>query len=106
VVLIFKGVMTMSKIGFLAKVEKAEVVSFPAPAAAPAPSEVQVGGNHYAKYGNIQPWDLWALWNLNPFQANIMKYVVRYRDKGGVEDLKKARHMLDKLIEVEEMRAS
>jgi len=31
----------------------------------------------------------------------VIKYVVRYRSKGGVEDLKKARHYLDKLIEIE-----
>jgi hypothetical protein len=30
-----------------------------------------------------------------------VKYVSRWRDKGGVEDLRKARHYLDKLIEIE-----
>lgn len=63
---------------------------------------VQVGGDHYRKYGALQPWDTWLPWNLNGFQAAILKYVVRYRDKEGVEDLKKARHFLDKLIELEE----
>lgn len=62
---------------------------------------VQVGGEHYRKYGGLQPWDTWMPWNLNGFQAAILKYVVRYRDKEGVEDLKKARHFLDKLIELE-----
>lgn len=61
----------------------------------------QVGGEHYLQYGNIQPWDTWLLWNLNPFQAAILKYVVRYRDKDGLKDLEKAQHFLDKLIEVE-----
>lgn len=64
-------------------------------------NDIQVGGDHYKKYGDLQPWDIWTLWNLNPFQAAILKYVVRYRDKEGVKDLEKARHFLDKLIEVE-----
>lgn len=34
-------------------------------------------------------------------RGNILKYIIRYQDKGGVEDLKKARRYLDKLIEVE-----
>lgn len=37
-----------------------------------------------------------------PFmEGNIIRYVSRWRDKGGVQDLQKARHFLDKLIEVE-----
>ena len=35
-------------------------------------------------------------------EGNIVKYVSRYKDKGGVEDLKKARHYLDMLIEQEQ----
>ena len=62
----------------------------------------QVGGDHYVKHGDFQPWDAWWHWKLNAFQGAIIKYVVRYRDKGGVEDLKKARHYIDKLIELEE----
>lgn len=61
-------------------------------------NRVQVGGDHYRKYGNIQPWDLWWLFNLNPFQATIIKRIIRYRDKDGIVDLEKARHELDKLI--------
>jgi hypothetical protein len=33
-------------------------------------------------------------------RGNAIKYLVRYKDKGGVEDLRKARHYLDKLIEM------
>ena len=65
-------------------------------------NERQVGGDHYKKHGNVQPWDIWAFFNLDAFQGAIVKYVIRWRDKGGVEDLKKARHYLDKYIEVEE----
>ena len=35
-----------------------------------------------------------------------MKYVLRHRDKNGVQDLKKARHTLDRLIEIEEARSA
>ncbi len=61
--------------------------------------DVQVGGSHY-KGKSIQPWDYIAANNLGYFEGNIVKYVSRWRDKGGVDDLKKARHYLDKLIEL------
>ena len=69
-------------------------------------NETQVGGDHYRKYGELQPWDTWMPWNLNGFQANILKYVVRYRDKGGLKDLEKAKHFLEKLIEIETARGA
>ncbi len=62
-------------------------------------NDVQVGGSHY-KGKSIQPWDYIAANNLGYFEGNIVKYVSRWRDKGGVDDLKKARHYLDKLIEL------
>lgn len=63
----------------------------------------QVGGDHYAKKG-IQPWD-YILANDIPFMEGcIIKYLTRWRDKGGIEDLRKARHFLDKLIETEESK--
>lgn len=61
----------------------------------------QVGGDHYRTH-KIQPWDIWEAYGLNAFEGAIIKYVLRHRDKGGVQDLKKARHTLDKLIELEE----
>ena len=64
-------------------------------------NDIQVAGNHYLKYGTVQPWDTWFAWKLNPFQAMILKYIVRYRDKNGIEDLEKAKHYLEKLIEEE-----
>jgi len=60
----------------------------------------QEGGNHYNKK-TIQPWDYVAANDLGFFEGNIVKYVTRWKDKGGVEDLKKARHYLDKLIELQ-----
>lgn len=60
----------------------------------------QVGGGHY-KDRPIQPWDYVAANGLGFFEGNIIKYVTRWREKHGVEDLRKARHYLDKLIELE-----
>ena len=62
---------------------------------------MQVGGDHY-KANPIQPWDYIIANNLDYWQGNIVKYLTRWKDKGGVEDLKKARHFLDKYIELEE----
>jgi Protein of unknwon function (DUF3310) len=63
----------------------------------------QVGGTHYKDKG-LQPWDAIAAWDCGFLDGNVIKYVVRYRSKGGVEDLKKARHYLDKLIELEGLK--
>lgn len=66
-------------------------------------NEIQVGGNHY-KDKSIQPWDFIAANGIGYFEGNIIKYVSRWRDKNGVNDLMKARHYLDKLIEMENMK--
>lgn len=62
-------------------------------------NDEQVSGDHY-KHKAIQPWDYIVSNNLGYLEGNIVKYVSRWREKGGVDDLKKARHYLDKLIEV------
>jgi hypothetical protein len=62
-------------------------------------NDKQVSGTHY-KDKDIQPWDYIASNNLGYFEGNVVKYVSRWKDKGGVEDLEKARHYLDKLIEM------
>ena len=64
-------------------------------------NEIQVAGSHY-KTKAIQPWDYIAANELGYFEGNIVKYVSRWREKGGVEDLKKAQHYLQKLIETTE----
>lgn len=66
-------------------------------------NELQVGGAHYrAEY---QHWDLVADTGMGYFEGQVTKYVVRWRKKNGVEDLKKALHYLNKLIELRtEMR--
>ena len=58
----------------------------------------QVGGAHYTDK-TIQPWDFIIANNIGYFEGNIIKYISRWKDKGGVEDLKKAQHYLQKLIE-------
>lgn len=60
--------------------------------------DIQVGGNHYKKY-KIQPIEFFMA-NGTPYaEAAIMKYVMRYKDKGGIEDLKKAKHLIDLLVD-------
>lgn len=64
-------------------------------------NEQQVGGAHYAVKA-IQPWYYIIANNLGYLEGNVVKYVSRWKDKGGIEDLKKAQHYLQKLIEVTE----
>ena len=68
-------------------------------------NDKQVGGGHY-KNAKIEHWDFVAANGLDYFQGQITKYVCRWKDKGGVEDLEKARHFLDKYIEIERNRLS
>lgn len=65
-----------------------------------SPLDVQEGGDHYKKL-KIQPIE-YIHANGIPFaEGCIIKYVSRWRDKNGVADLKKARHFIDLLIELE-----
>lgn len=66
-------------------------------------NETQVGGDHY-KDKAIQPWDYITGNGLAYLEGCIVKYISRHREKGGLEDLHKAKHYLDKLIEVEEAK--
>lgn len=61
---------------------------------------IQEGGDHYLKC-EIQPIDYIYRNNIPFIEGNIIKYVTRWRSKGGIDDLKKARHYLDMLIELE-----
>lgn len=60
----------------------------------------QIGGNHY-KEATIEPWDAVLDWKLGYLDGSAIKYIARWRKKGGVQDLQKAIHFLEKLIEVE-----
>lgn len=62
--------------------------------------DIQVGGSHYKKYV-IQPVEYAMANQLNYCQANAIKYVTRYKDKGGAEDLCKAIHNLKIILQLE-----
>ena len=61
----------------------------------------QIAGDHYKKYGDLQPWDVILSWNLGYLEGTALKYIARWRDKGGLDDIRKAVHFLEKLLEVE-----
>lgn len=62
--------------------------------------DIQIGGNHY-KDLKIQPIEYIMANNLNYCQGNAIKYVTRYKAKNGLEDLKKAIHNIEILIQLE-----
>lgn len=64
----------------------------------------QIGGKHYSKYGALQPWDVVIAWELGYLEGTALKYIARWRDKNGVEDILKAIHFLEKLVEVEKQK--
>jgi hypothetical protein len=77
-------------------------------------NETQVGGDHYKQMG-VQPWEAMEAW-LSPAQfrgfllGSAIAYLARVNTKGvdgkgGIQDIKKARHYLDKIIEIEEGKA-
>jgi hypothetical protein len=66
-------------------------------------NERQVGGDHY-KIMPIEHWDLSVMFNMDPFQYQITKYVLRWRDKNGLMDLEKVVHFAQKYLEIERMR--
>jgi hypothetical protein len=59
---------------------------------------MQIGGNHYERM-EIQPIDFILKNGLDYCEGNVVKYISRWRHKNGIEDLKKARHYIDMLIE-------
>lgn len=64
------------------------------------PFNQQIGGTHY-KDMPIQPFEFSMKNGLDPMQHTIVKYVTRFRHKNGREDLEKAKHTIDLLIEHE-----
>jgi hypothetical protein len=63
-----------------------------------------VGGKHYG-LKEYQHWDM--VWDndLDYFQGQITKYVMRWKEKNGLDDLRKAQHFLEKYIELNEQKA-
>ncbi len=70
----------------------------PSPQSIEGANSRQVAGNHYS--APIQHWDFAASNNFDYFQGQITKYVSRWKKKGGRTDLLKARHFLDKYLEI------
>ena len=62
--------------------------------------DVQEGGGHY-KDMPIQVVEFCQKNKLNYCESNVIKYVCRHKKKNGLEDLKKAKHYIDLLIELE-----
>lgn len=60
----------------------------------------QIGGHHYSCM-EIQPMEYSMANGLDACQHTIVKYVSRFREKGGIEDLKKAMHCIEMLMEFE-----
>lgn len=64
----------------------------------PLPVEQIEKPKRYNKVGKLECWDVIIDQEMNFLEGNILKYVWRYKEKNGLEDLKKARVYLDKLI--------
>ena len=63
-----------------------------------ASSTYQVGGNHYQ--AAIQPWDIIDAWELDFYEGNALKYLLRYKFKGkAMEDLEKLAHYVERMKE-------
>lgn len=65
----------------------------------------QIGGEHYKDYV-IQPIEFIYFNNIPFLEANVIKYIVRWQEKNGVQDLEKAKHYIDLLIELNETKQS
>lgn len=60
----------------------------------------QVGGDHYRNM-KIQPVEFITANSIAYLEGNVIKYICRHRSKGGAEDLKKAKHYIDLLLQHE-----
>lgn len=63
-------------------------------------NDKQIGGSHYKS--TMECWDYIMSNELGYLEGTAIKYLTRWRKKNGVEDLRKAIHFIEKLIEVEE----
>lgn len=57
----------------------------------------QIGGTHY-KGAKMQPWDIFMQYKLDPWSANVVKYILRFPKKAGKQDLEKAKHYIEYLL--------
>ena len=63
-------------------------------------NERQIGGDHYKRDGSLEHWDLIERSGVGYLEGCATKYVARWRKKGGLQDLEKAEHYVQKLIEL------
>jgi hypothetical protein len=63
-----------------------------------APSERQIGGDHYKQFA-IQPSEYILKNNIGWLEGNAIKYLSRWKQKGGRQDLEKAKHYVELLLE-------
>ena len=61
-------------------------------------TDKQIGGQHYQQF-KIQPVEFCYKNNIPYLEATAIKYLCRWREKNGIEDLEKAKHYIDLLIE-------
>lgn len=64
------------------------------------PTNKQIGGNHYQSLA-IQPVEYTVKNQLSFLQGNVIKYITRYKAKNGLQDLQKAKHYIDLIIQFE-----
>lgn len=67
-----------------------------------AANDKQVDGSHYKS--TIECWDYILANNIGYLEGTAIKYLTRWRKKGGINDIKKAIHFLEKLVETEEAK--
>ena len=67
--------------------------------------DTQIGGTHYKKFA-IEPIEFIHRNGIGFCEGNAIKYLVRWREKGGKQDLLKARHYIDLLLELENEQVS
>lgn len=63
-------------------------------------TDIQEGGNHYKEFA-IQPTEFIHKNQIPFIEGNVIKYVCRWRKKNGLQDLHKAKHYIDLLIQFE-----
>lgn len=68
-----------------------------------SPLDTQVGGDHYSKLA-IQPIEYIDANGIPFIEGCIIKYATRWRDKGGIQDLEKIKHLVDVRIAMEKLK--
>ena len=71
---------------------------------APEPGDRIKQPKHYTQYKAMEPFTFLMVNNIPFAEGCVVKYTLRWREKNGIEDLKKARRILEMMIEMEENR--